>query len=128
MIPIWDHLAILLKTWKLQCGSHTWLFKSKKFDKTLRPERWRQLQWIRIKKEYELPNNLRFHDLKHSFATILLTLGADKGDVQKLLRHKSISITMDIYRHLQPKTLSRVFEIFDSLSGEDRGEGRALNQ
>jgi len=127
IIPIWDKISFMLKEWKLQSGSPEWVFKGIK-DNPLRSERWRQLRWNKIKKEYCLPQDLRFHDLRHSFASILIGQGADKGDVQKLLRHKSISMTMDIYRHLQPKTLSRVFEIFNSLSGEGRGEGQALNQ
>jgi integrase len=126
VIPVWSQLAIVLKLWKLQCGSQTWLFPGNKEDRPMRPERWRQLQWGKIKEEFRLPADLRFHDLRHSFATILLSLGADKGDVQQLMRHKSISITMDIYRHLLPKTLNRTLDFFDDLCGEKSGERLGL--
>jgi integrase len=126
IIPVWSQLAMVLKLWKLQCGSQTWLFPGKKEDRPMWPERWRQLYWNKIKKEFKLPSDLRFHDLRHSFATILLSLGADKGDVQQLMRHKSIKITMDIYRHLLPKTLNRTLEFFDDLCGDKSGERSSL--
>jgi integrase len=122
MIPIWSNLAVLLKMWKLRCGSHIWLFPGRRGDRPLRPERWRQLQWTAIKRKFGLPRDLRFHDLRHSFATILLTLGADKADIQQLMRHKSIKITMDIYRHIHPRTLNRALEFFNNFSWEQSWE------
>jgi len=115
IIPLWDPLASLLKIWRLQCGSTMWLFKGRTPDFPLRPECWRQLQWSRIKKQFNLPPDLRFHDMRHSFATILLSLGADKGDIQQLMRHKSIKITMDIYRHMLPRHLIRALKFFNEL-------------
>ncbi len=47
-----------------------------------------------------LPNS-RFHDLRHSAATLLLSLGVHPKVVQELLGHTQISMTMDILcRHL----------------------------
>ena len=126
VIPIWIPLVKMLKEWKLQCASPVWLFPGQ-HDKPMRPERWRQLQWTKIKREHGLPVDLRFHDLRHTFATLLLSQGADKGDVQQLMRHKSITITMDIYRHLLPKQLTRALEFFNSLSGEQSGERDLLS-
>jgi len=127
IIPIWDQLANMLKAWKLQCGSPEWVFGGKTSDRPLRPERWRQLQWTKIKRQFNLPSDLRFHDLRHSFATILISQGADKGDIQQLMRHKSIKITMDIYRHLLPKDVSRAYEFFNKLCGGKSGERDLLS-
>ena len=45
--------------------------------------------------------HIRFHDLRHSAATILLTMGVHPKIVQELLGHSQISMTMDILcRHL----------------------------
>jgi len=44
--------------------------------------------------EYE---NIRFHDLRHTAATLMLYHGSDLKSVSSILGHSSISITADIY-------------------------------
>jgi integrase len=46
--------------------------------------------------------NIRFHDLRHSAASLLLSLGIHPKVVQELLGHTQISMTMDVYSHLLP--------------------------
>jgi integrase len=43
---------------------------------------------------------LRFHALRHTAATLLLTDGAPLFDVSRILGHAEISTTADIYGHL----------------------------
>jgi integrase len=43
---------------------------------------------------------IRLHDLRHTFATILLMAGKHPKYVQELLGHASISITLDTYSHV----------------------------
>jgi integrase len=50
-------------------------------------------------KRAELPQ-IRFHDLRHTCATILLMAGKHPKYVQDLLGHASISITLDTYSHV----------------------------
>jgi len=50
--------------------------------------------------------DIRFHDLRHSAATILLTMGVHPKVVQELLGHSSIAITMHVYSHLLPSMQS----------------------
>lgn len=45
---------------------------------------------------------LRFHDLRHTFATISLTNGVHAKVVQEILGHSSIKVTMDTYSHVLP--------------------------
>ena len=49
---------------------------------------------------------IRFHDLRHSAATLLLQQGVHPKVVQERLGHSTISVTMDIYSHVMP-TLQR---------------------
>lgn len=45
---------------------------------------------------------IRFHDLRHSAATILLQAGEHPKIVQEMLGHSSISLTLDTYSHVVP--------------------------
>ncbi|MCB2301094.1 site-specific integrase [Clostridium tagluense] len=44
--------------------------------------------------------DMKFHDLRHTFATRLFELGENPKTVQVLLGHASISITLDTYTHV----------------------------
>jgi site-specific recombinase XerD len=43
---------------------------------------------------------MRFHDLRHSTATILLWAGVPMQHVQKILRHANIRTTVDLHGHM----------------------------
>jgi len=45
---------------------------------------------------------IRFHDLRHTFASLLLTNGESLAYVKDQLGHSSISMTVDTYGHLVP--------------------------
>ena len=49
-----------------------------------------------------LPKELRFHDLRHTCATILLSKGKHPKYVQALLGHATVAITLDTYSHVLP--------------------------
>jgi integrase len=62
--------------------------------------------------------HIRFHDLRHSCATLLLTANVHPKVVQERLRHAAISTTMDLYSHVIPKvqneannTMSKILKI-----------------
>ncbi|MBE6906851.1 MAG: site-specific integrase [Ruminococcaceae bacterium] len=46
---------------------------------------------------------IRFHDLRHSSASLLLSLGFSLKDIQEWLGHADIATTSNIYAHLQYK-------------------------
>jgi len=45
---------------------------------------------------------MRFHDLRHAFATLLLAQGASPRVVMEMLGHSQISLTMNTYSHVIP--------------------------
>ena len=57
-------------------------------------------------------NHVRFHDLRHTFASQLVMAGVDIRTVQELLGHKDIKMTMR-YAHLAPDHMKRAVEILD---------------
>ncbi|HEX7734115.1 MAG TPA: site-specific integrase, partial [Ktedonobacteraceae bacterium] len=67
-------------------------------------------------KKAELPD-VRFHDLRHSVATFLLSMGVHPKIVQDILGHSEISMTLDTYSHVSPtmqreamEKLNKMFE------------------
>jgi integrase len=44
----------------------------------------------------------RFHDLRHTFGSLLIQAGISPAYVQKQMGHRSIQITIDVYGHLIP--------------------------
>ncbi|UTW70985.1 tyrosine-type recombinase/integrase [Anaerobacillus sp. HL2] len=60
----------------------------------------------------ELPNS-RFHDLRHTHATILLQKNVHPKVVSERLGHSKISITLDTYSHVLPSLQDGAASIFD---------------
>lgn len=56
-------------------------------------------RFSRLLEQYGLPH-IRFHDLRHSCASLLLNEGFTLKDVQEWMGHAGIKITADIYGHL----------------------------
>jgi integrase len=59
-------------------------------------------QFCKLLRDAGLPH-MRFHDLRHSAATILLSMGVPPHVVQELLGHADIRTTLGIYGHVIPK-------------------------
>ena len=45
---------------------------------------------------------IRFRDLRHTFATLMLEQGENPKVVQEILGHSQISLTLDTYSHVLP--------------------------
>jgi integrase len=60
-----------------------------------------------------LDPTLRFHDLRHTCASLLIREGASVKAVQKTLGHKSATVTLDRYGHLFPDELESVADRLD---------------
>ena len=58
---------------------------------------------------------IRFHDLRHNYATLLLKDGIHPKIVSERLGHANISITLDTYSHVLPGLQERAAERFDEI-------------
>ena len=63
-----------------------------------------------ILKRYKL-KKIRFHDLRHTCATLLLDGGVSLKDIQRYLGHSQLSTTADIYTHRDYTHQQRTTEI-----------------
>jgi integrase len=63
---------------------------------------------------------LRFHDLHHSAATLLLAQGVSPRYVSDLLGHSQVSFTMQTYAHVLPQirkdVANKMNEIFSPVA------------
>ncbi len=79
----------------------------------------------KLLKQAGLPD-IRFHDLRHSAATLLLSLGVHPKVVQELLGHTQISMTMDIYSHVLPgmqrDAMSKLDDALMRQGSDNKGE------
>ena len=60
-------------------------------------------------------DSLRFHDLRHTYASLLLANGAPMKYVQHQLGHSSIKMTMDLYTHLLSEVNEQCVNLLDNI-------------
>jgi integrase len=58
---------------------------------------------------------VRFHDLRHTAATLLLGQGVHPKVVSEMLGHTNTSITLDLYSHATPTMQREAAGAFDRL-------------
>ena len=65
---------------------------------------------------------IRFHDLRHSYATIALQAGVDPKTVSQNLGHATVAFTLDVYSHvteeMRRKSADKISDFINSLSVE----------
>ena len=59
---------------------------------------------------------LRFHDLRHTYAALMVAAGAHPKYLQAQMGHSSIRVTLDLYGHLYPDANRGVLESLDALT------------
>jgi integrase len=73
---------------------------------------------------------MHFHWLRHSAATILLSMGVSPKVVQELLGHSDIRITLRIYGHVLPGMHKEAMDKLDDVFGsnEDERKGKSWRE
>ena len=114
LIPIHSRAALALKEYLTEARPHLAysdeeqaLFLNRRGDRLTRQGLWQILKGYA--KSAELGVEITPHTLRHSFATHMLSGGADLRSVQELLGHANISTTQ-VYTHLTTEHIRRAYE------------------
>ena len=62
----------------------------------------------------DLPHTVRFHDLRHTCATLLLSKNVNPKVVSEMLGHASVTVTLDTYSHVLPHMQDGAVDAMDS--------------
>ena len=65
--------------------------------------------------------NFRFHDLRHTFASHLIMRGANLRDVQELLGHKTMTMTLR-YSHLSQEHKRKAVNLLNGLTSSVKSD------
>ncbi|PZR65221.1 MAG: hypothetical protein DLM71_00165 [Chloroflexi bacterium] len=71
-------------------------------------------------REASLPA-IRFHDLRHTYATLQLAAGTSPKLVAEVFGHQDVGITLDRYSHSQPAMHREAAERLDAMLGRSSG-------
>ena len=114
VIPIHEQAALAVKEYAentrpqlLRNKNETALFLNPRGDRLTRQGFWQKMK--EYAKSANLDTKISPHTLRHSFATHMLSGGADLRAVQELLGHANISTTQ-VYTHLTSEHVRRTYE------------------
>ena len=96
-LPLSADAIDVLKMQKCKVGNSEWVFPSPSGGPMSPDSVLHMLQ--RVLKRAGLPR-IRFHDLRHTFATMALQNGVDVKTVSSMLGHYSAGFTLDTYAHV----------------------------
>jgi integrase len=71
---------------------------------------------------------IRFHDLRHTHATLLIKEGVPVKVVSERLGHATTAFTIETYQHVLPGMQAGAAKLFAGLIGSSTGEGRWKNR
>lgn len=62
-----------------------------------------------------VPFPVRFHDLRHTHATLMLEAGISPKIIQERLGHVNINTTLNVYSHVTKDMEDNSIEIFENI-------------
>jgi integrase len=77
----------------------------------IRYTNWRSRVWVPATQLVEL-EGVRYHDLRHAHASVLIDAGIDPVRVSRRLGHSRTSITVDRYSHLLDRDEAAILDVF----------------
>lgn len=106
-------------------GGEAWVFTSSE-GHALRVRNFRRI-WKTAVGKAGL-DGLRFHDLRHTHASWLISHGVALTAIQRRLGHTSITITSDRYGHLLPIVDERIADVLDAALPRSWGSGGGIER
>lgn len=103
----------LWKGFKDEHGNEVMLFVADEYGLPYQPNAVTRF-WGRFLKRTNL-KKIRFHDLRHSSASLILSKGINPKVIQKRLGHKDIKTTLNIYSHVTEKDDEIASSVFNEL-------------
>ncbi len=70
----------------------------------------------------------RFHDLRHTYAALMVAAGAHPKYLQAQMGHSSIRVTLDLYGHLFPDANRGVLDALDKLVAPSTPHGKSRHR
>jgi integrase/recombinase XerD len=100
-IPILDALLPFLRSLALNRDGATLVFPGRKGKVRTKPGI--RFPFKQAAARAGLSKKLRFHDLRHTFASHWVLEGGDIFRLSKILGHSSVTVTQNVYAHLAPE-------------------------
>lgn len=101
-VPLHPLLREALSTWKETCkftGVDDWIFASR-LHKGGRPYWGASIlrKYVRpVAEALNIPKRIGWHTFRHTYSTLLRSVGAEFKVMQELMRHSTLRTTMDVY-------------------------------
>lgn len=87
----------------------------------MRLSNWRRSTFIPARRRAGLSDRFRFHDLRHTAASLMIQAGYPPKMLQETLGHASIATTLDLYGHLYPGEMDRYADRPNEAAGMSDG-------
>ncbi|MCC9693805.1 site-specific integrase [Streptococcus agalactiae] len=124
LIYLDDDTLKYLKDWKevqSEIGNHRFIFSvtdSPLVKSTLK-------RVLKVHSDYAGVKSIRIHDLRHSHASFMLSLGMNDLEMQNRLGHADVKTTLGTYSHLRPNAMK---EVANRMTGKVVVDGNNVRQ
>ena len=127
-IPLTPDVTVKLKKFKAWQTEHrlmmgdkwenTGLVLANMYGRLNNPNNFTVEHFKPLLKRAGIPEDMKFHDLRHTHATILLQQGVNIKVVAERLGHAKATMTMDVYSHVMPDMQETAIRVLTGLFAE----------
>jgi integrase len=93
--------TIALRKHRKRCDSSPWVFPNQ-VGKPMDRHSFSSRRWKPLLNRAGLPHSTRFHDLRHTCATLLLWQGINPKVISDMLGHSDVGFALSVYAHVLP--------------------------